>query len=395
MSEFERDDLVGAVLTDVSREVSGHIRPLGAQAAVRTVRRRRRQRTVAGGVLAAALIIAPLTGLALANNGPNPSPTVGTGTSTSPSMVDVPPQGSPGPSGPPASSDAPAIPASELRNGTLPIAAWPTYPSTPTRCETGQVKFTDGKAGSDEYLWMEGQPLQVDIDGDGGKESVVHLYCRMAQTGYSRVVVFDRTADGGIRNVGTVLTTVWAKDDGKEPAKIWEIQVTDNGQIRIDVGDYEVCCGGDPNLSQHQWRTYGWNGTGFVQIGGPWTFPPNLNRVELSPTAGELTMVRQPDGQWRGTLRVTVRNAGQLRANPILYVRLPAGIMTASLDCALLNGPAQCSLPAVEAGASTTVDLVLTTTANPAGQAEIRVYDNVARDSKEDNNTVTVTVKAS
>jgi hypothetical protein len=394
MSEFERDDLVGAVLTDVSREVSGYIRPIGAQAAVRTVRRRRRQRVVAGGVLAAALIIAPLTGLALAQDKPDPGPTVGTEVTAAPSPSLSEPGGALPSQATAAPSDAAGIPSGELSNATLIVPQWPAGPGTQD-CPRGQVKFNDGVSSAGSIVRFVSPPQQVDVDHDGGPETMVRVLCR-AQSAVTKVLVYDRANDGGIKLLGTVIGTSLTESSTTDVEIIWDAQVTTDGRIRVDVGDYAPCCGMPDDLPVHQERTYGWNGTGFVQTGGPTQFGPNPKTVDVRPSVPEITMVRQGDGRWRGTVRVQVDNIGPGPATPTLNVRMPVAVTMESgtAGCEVFDGSVRCSVERVaERGGQRFINLVLVSTVDPSGTAKVEAYEVNYPDVNVGNDKVDVRVR--
>jgi hypothetical protein len=51
-----------------------------------------------------------------------------------------------------------------------------------------------------------------------------------------------------------------------------------------------------------QWRSYGWSGQGFGQVGGPSAFPVNPSVTETVLAAGELVLGPAIDGVRHGTL---------------------------------------------------------------------------------------------
>jgi hypothetical protein len=173
--------------------------------------------------------------------------------------------------------------------------------------------------------------------------------------------------------LGQVVASAGSAGQRGDILTIWGVQAGDNGQVRVDVGDHRPCCD-EAQASQHQWRTYGWNGTAFTQTGGPTSFGANPKVTDLSATSPDLAMTKQADGTWRGTLKVTVRNAtafatpGQIR----LYTGVPGTWQATASGCTLApdgTQPLECTLPAVAGHASRTATLTLTA---PAGTLEAR-----------------------
>jgi hypothetical protein len=389
----ERDDLIGTTLTDVRREVAGFIQPPGAAAVASTVHRRRRIRVVATAILAVTLVGAAGVGFAVARNEAAPVPTPAD--SPAPSVSQSAPV-SEGPSTPSAPTAADSIPAAELLNATLLVPPWPEKTIVP--CPSGPIKFTNGKSTEQYSLAIMGQPGYTDVDHDGDREAVVTVVCS-PQTVYHQVLVYDRAPSGGIRLVGRVLATpVGQARDGIDVVLIHAVQTTADGHIRIDVGDYNPCCGISPDLPQHQWRTYGWDGQRFVQTGGPTAFGPNPKVTDLRPSAQDFVMVRQSDGTWRGSGEIKVINVGPNSVRAGLHIRFTVPV-TLGPD----SSPAEVNDRFIEirladpvpAGGWTSVRLTLLSTVNPAGTAAYTAYtgpDMSYPDARPDDNTVVVRV---
>jgi hypothetical protein len=356
MSEFERDPRVAGLLVAAADEAANHIQPRGVDAVVRTVRRRR---TVGVTALVLVAIFAPVAVLGLINR-PAPDPPTG----NPPSSVTPQPSDS-------LSSSAPdgRIPAEQMRNATLEIPAWPK--GFADICPTGPVTFTDGKAGDNDIEALQGDPVYVDVDHDGALETVVLVSC--SPQGYDyQVLALGRDTTGKVVTFGKVVGSAGnTGTEGTDIMTIWAIEAGDNGQVRVDVGEYRPCCS-QAQASQHQWRTYGWNGSGFTQTGGPTAFGPNPNVTDLVITADKLIMARQGDGSWTGTLRVTIHNAAAFATPGSL--RLSLGVDStwqaqSSTECGFTPGevPLMCTLPGIGAGADRVLAIQLTAPAGPLG----------------------------
>src|SRR5689334_6593176 len=159
--------------------------------------------SIAGVIAALTLAVAPLAGMALADEVPAPA------TSPDVPVTAIPVAESPAPSESPAATpeasapDAAGIPPAELLNAWLDIPIWANQPAHEF-CPAGHLKFTDGVFAGKVRVY--GQPQQVDVDRDGDLESVVWVFCK-PQTAFSQVLVFDRAADGGIVLVDAVVVT--------------------------------------------------------------------------------------------------------------------------------------------------------------------------------------------
>ncbi|GAB3868102.1 hypothetical protein [Dactylosporangium cerinum] len=318
MPDFTDDDLLTSAFADFSNEASTYVKPAGTTAARATVQHRRKVRTIAASTLAALAIATPVAAYAAGggeSNGPPATP------GDSPSVVQT--------TTPPASptTEASATPSApdgrisktDLGKATLSIPSWPK--GFAAGCPHGSVKFNGGKAGDTGSLKLQGDPVYIDVDHDGAQETVMLLSCSPQGDDF-KVLAFDRDASGKIVTLGQVVGS--AGNEGRQGVDIetiWEVQAGDNGQVRVDVGEYRPCCD-NAQASQHQWRTYGWNGTAFTQTGGPTTFGPSPYVTELTSTADKLTMTATGSGTWQGTVKVTVHNNSQFATPGKLRVGL-------------------------------------------------------------------------
>ena len=324
--DFDSDERMDAVFADVRGTVAPYLRPPGTAAAHATVRHRRRVRVVAGAILAASLVLGPAVGVAVASgrhaptngNGSTPTPSATTQTpdptpSTSPSASGDP---SPGTGSPPDGE----ISLADLKNATLDIPAWPADGKIGDGCQQGKVTFHDGSVVTNTNYGrtvteLAGPPVYTDVDHDGARETVIRVRCAV-QGEVSQVVVFDRDEAGGIRTIGPVTAVTGAV------RKIFGIDDGGDGLVKVEVGDHAVCCGTPPELPQHQWRIYRFDGAHFTQSGGPTSFPANPRVTDLSVSVQGPAFVKQANNEWHGQLKVTVRNNGKFATNLALQGHL-------------------------------------------------------------------------
>jgi hypothetical protein len=379
MADFD-DQLLASAFADFREEVAPYVKPAGTAAARETVHRRHRVRMIAATTLAALVVTAPVVAYA-ASSGDSHGPPAVTGDSPSATSSDGSGPASPEPSAPATDTlSAPPdgrISKADLGQATLDIPAWPK--GFDDSCPTGMVKFTDGKAGDHGIEALQGDPVYVDVDHDGAQETVVLVSCSPQGNDY-QVLALDRDTTGKVVTLGKVVGS--AGNTGKEGSDImtiWAIEAGDNGQVRVDVGEYRPCCEA-AQASQHQWRTYGWNGNRFIQTGGPTAFGPNPNVTDLVITADRLTMTRQGDGSWVGTLRVTIHNTAKFATPGKLRFALSIDASWQAqpgTECRFTPGetPLSCTLPSVGAGANRVLTIQL---AAPAGPLSTRctVYAN-------------------
>ena len=366
MADFD-DQLLASAFANFRDEVAPHVKPAGTAAAHETVHRRHRVRLIAATTLAALVVAAPVAAYA-AIGGDSHGPPAVPGDSPSATSTDV--TASPAPSASPTDTVSAApdgrISKADLGKARLDIPTWPK--GFDDGCPTGSVKFTDGKAGNGIEA-LQGDPVFVDVDHDGAQETVVLVSCSPQGSDY-QVVALDRDTTGKIVTLGKVLGS--AGNTGKQGSDImtiWAVQAGDNGQVRVDVGEYRPCCE-SAQASQHQWRTYGWNGNQFTQTDGPTTFGANPNVTDLAITADRLTMTKQGDGSWAGTLRVTIHNAATFATPGKLRFALSideSWQAQPGTECAFTPGenPLACTLPSIAVGANRVLTIQLTAPAGP------------------------------
>ncbi|HEY2946989.1 MAG TPA: hypothetical protein VGJ53_01105 [Micromonosporaceae bacterium] len=373
------------------------VAPAGSEAALPTMRHRRRNQLVAGGVLTLALLAGTAAAYAVTNNRHPGQQASGRPTATTQAPEPTPSDSSV----PSAAADAPdgRIGFAELNKATLQVPAWPN--GMLGHCPHGAVKM-DTKDGVDyTRLRILGQPIYVDVDHDGALETLINLTCS-PQGSAQQVLAYDRDTAGRIQLVGKVVGTVGPRGrQGVDIMQVHRIAAAPEGRVNVDVGEYFTCCGDNPDSSQHQWRTYGWDGTRFVHAGGPTAFGPNPKVTDLAVAASDLIMAKQADGKWHGTLTVTVVNRGDYEAPGVLLVALPteptpSGIGWSGCDVAN-DGFSSCKLGVLAAGTSRTVRLGFLATDDPAGEGHVSVHSETEKgsypDSNADDNRVRVHIR--
>jgi hypothetical protein len=148
--------------------------------------------------------------------------------------------------------------------------------------------------------------IDVDFDHDGALESVALITCSIQGSDYV-VFALDRTADGSIVGAGRVVST----SEQDRIRTVFDLRVDSGGAIGVQVGDRGTCCGNTEDKVEHQWRSYGFDGTRFNQVGGPTKFTPVPESNDLAVTGGANLVLGAPSGGVRrGSLTVTVRNNG-------------------------------------------------------------------------------------
>lgn len=331
--------------------------PVGAAAAQHVARRRRTTRLVATGVLAVVVLAATP---AIASTWTDQNPPALPANTPTPTLTTPAPSNSPTPS---ATPSAPApdgqIGKAELGNATLELPAWPDYLTE--HCPAGRVTFSDGTAQlapNSELRIAISEVIHADVDRDGAKETAALIDCGGVEMGESRVLAFDRDASDTIVTMGLVT--------GHTGDIAWINGIRAKGTA-VDVEVVDTAGEGSvEGFAQSQWRTYSWSGNGFVQSGGPSTFPPNPRVTDLSISGDDVQLV--PDGAdtASGTLRLTVSNQGPQRAtDPFLTVDLPSEVTITSppAKCETSKTPSgtryRCWLPALAVNADSVVDLSL------------------------------------
>ncbi|GAA2363361.1 hypothetical protein [Dactylosporangium salmoneum] len=373
MPDFDHDDqLLTNAFAGFRDEVTPYVKPAGTAAARATVQHRHKVRAVAASGLAALAIAVPVVAYAAGGAKSNGPPAV---PADSPSVVVTttsPAAPSPDASTTPAAPDG-RITKADLGNATFNIPAWPK--GFDDGCAKGSVKFASGKASTDSSTRIQGDPVYIDVDHDGAQETVVIVSCSPQGTDY-KVLALDRDAQGKIVTLGQVVGSAGSEgQEGKDIETIWGVEAGDNGQVRVDVGEYRPCCDMTQS-SQHQWRMYGWNGSAFTQTGGPTAFGPNPNVTDLTVSAEKLTMVATGATAWEGTFKLTIHNAGQFATPGKVEINLiinQTWTVLSTTDCKVQTGNTACQVSSIPAGGSKVVTIKLSAQTQPQ-LSECTVY---------------------
>jgi hypothetical protein len=217
------------------------------------------------------------------------------------------------------------IPVAVLRNATIDVPPWPTDNLTGI---SGRVTFHNGEVlvppdstYAFERHMLIGSVAYGDVDRDGATETVVHINAWI-QGGSTQVVALDRSRQGTIVTLGTVVATTGEV----RVVDADTTRVTGGGVVEARVGDFQRCCG-DETPQVWQKRGYSWDGSRFHQTTGPRSFPVNPWVTETSYEPGELVLGPAVDGVRHGTLTVTVRYERGVRpAHLVLYMNPPPGM---------------------------------------------------------------------
>jgi hypothetical protein len=273
----------------------------------------------------------------------------------------------------------------ELAQATVTLPAWPA--GAIDGCPVGKFQF-HGKdtevrnapigpmrVGVDKLVY-------VDVDRDGGDETVARIFCAV-QGGTAQVVAFKRDAAGAIVTLGQVV--------GSGSGAIHDIndlRVDPGGSIGVQVSDVGPIDGSDVFwAAQQQWRGYGWNGARFIQTGGPTSFPPNPGITDMAVSVTDLHLVAGSGGSRQGAITVTIRDNGPGKPAKVALLLLTGSALTlrtaAGLNCSArpdtgnVKHEYACTLPAPAPGSSAMYTFGYTagatlSGAQPDGQATVQ-----------------------
>jgi hypothetical protein len=389
MSEFDLDELLAGAVDDYRDQTLSQIKPAGTAAAHATAIHRRRVHTLAMTVLAAALVIAPVTAYAAMDHDHNGPPNVAASHSTEPSVT---PSSVPSvtPSQPPTSSPATTvgkpITQHDLANATL---HFPTSGSWPKPCPQGKVKLVNGHyTGLTGTNDSPGDPpsglikvVQVDLNHDGSLDAAAIFGCRIGDPASQTAIAFRRAADGSIETMGTIEKTIFT---------IHDIQATSGGSVRLAVADLHGSDGMAVAAQTPQWRTYNWNGSRFKQSGGSTSF--TVTRIDLSVQVSDLTFAKPVAGKRAGTMTVTLHNSGGKSISNASIIYVFGTATKISPTCATLPyGPGdfagQCAVPSIAPGATVVVTFRFT-----GADADLTYYRTHPSLAQTDNDMLQINV---
>lgn len=276
--------------------------------------RRRRTWLVLGIVLAVLVAAIALVGYLMVDRSANRSGGTGGGTATNPPAA-APTTAGAQPAQPTAPAPTGGIPRAELLNGTFDIPAWPADTPWPASAKmTKQVHFTDGRSatGPDGAYVAIRKVTYVDVNRDNSLETLA-LLSLTAQGSSDQVAVFTRNASGSIVPFGQVVATHPNGPRGVIKT-IADLRPAANGRVDVQVGDDVPCCGVEPGMVLYQWRTYGWTGSAFVQVGGPTAFGVDTRFPNLVLAPTQISLGAPVSGVRHGVLALTISTHGTVAA---------------------------------------------------------------------------------
>jgi hypothetical protein len=119
--------------------------------------------------------------------------------------------------------------------------------------------------------------MRFDVDGDGTEEIIAKIFCQSSQAGPLQLVAIRPGPNPTI--LGVVVESAdfdgngrLDPPDGPGIVNIHDYVGLSDGTIRVEVADRFICCGIPVDSALRQERTYAWNGSSFVQMGGPTRF---------------------------------------------------------------------------------------------------------------------------
>ncbi|WP_433535807.1 hypothetical protein ACQPZK_28240 [Micromonospora sp. CA-249363] len=381
MSEQEILDLAEE-FAHYRRTVLEEVEVPGPAAVRRTASRRGRRRLATTTATVLALFGGAAVGYATMNGpdrepGPvdptptpsaRPSATATAATTASPSAT-----ASNGGASPTGAAPDGRISRAQLLAATVSLPAW----NTPAECPTGRVRLGAEPARDDVNELVEVD--HGDLDGDGATETVALVRCVFGTRGPFQVVAFDRDAAGRVVTLGRVTGTA-----SPTPGWVTDLDVRDDGEIRVEVLDVAPGGGWPEKNSQRQWRGYRWAGDAFEQVSGPTSFGPNPRSTDLSVTATDVVLTAATDGSRSGAVTVRIRNeADRTAPEVILTMELPKALRPVGdgwTGCDIETGSTvqvSCRLSAVRGHSEVrrTLELGVATGASlPSGQAALRIW---------------------
>ncbi|MEV0267400.1 hypothetical protein AB0H43_01310 [Hamadaea sp. NPDC050747] len=307
MNEFDQDALLTGAFSEFSAVSAPAVRPLGAQAVRGEVAHRRKVRAVALGVVAALVIALPVAGYAAFGRESQAPPTPGTSISPTPSETVT---ESPSPSASPAPDGR--ITIAQLTAGKVDVPRWGDSGKSPDgKCNDGRTTLRKPGTTTSLVTYVV-EVAFANLDDDLALETAAILMCRTGETGPSMIVAYDRDAAGQIVSLGTVVRAS-AKMQG-----IWHVKPADGGVgVSADVSDIVACCDTSVDNEFHQWRTYAWNGTAFVQTAGRTDFSNKPLYTDLKLTLDKVTSAKNANGDRDFSIEMTISNIGKVTSAPM------------------------------------------------------------------------------
>lgn len=312
MSEDRYDDIINEAFSELAHGAPP-VRTVGIDVLQARVRHRHQARMGAMVAIAALVIATPVAAASLGDDRSMPAPA----TSATAAPTESTESASPAPASSPTEASAQPPPLTSSPGGSRPLTgddiarasidvpAWQwgrnaCPPSGPQRVKRAGAGSPAESVGDVVVV----QALPVNLDSDPADEVAALLGCRIGEVHTSQIVALERDSAGKIVTLGQIAVSTDAMNG------IWKIATNPGGTVFADVSDTISCCDTPKSKEIHQQRAYRWNGTTFVQTGGPKHFNQPADRTDLEVTASPVTFGPVQAGDRTGTMTVTVRNVG-------------------------------------------------------------------------------------
>lgn len=203
------------------------------------------------------------------------------------------------------------ITRADILAATLAVPAWPVKR---TYCRSGDVDLDKLGPVTVEQQFSVGKVISVDVDRDGDTEAVAVFSCGYEDS-VDQVLAVGRDDQGGLRTMARVV----ASGDSDPYTDVVDLRPGVDGAVEVYL--YERITLAEPEFVEKQWRSYGWNGRQFTQVGGPRQWTPTAPSTDLGVSVTTAPFGAASNGVWTGGITVTVTNAGPNRA-PGVYLEL-------------------------------------------------------------------------
>jgi hypothetical protein len=263
----------------------------------RQIRRRRH-----AGAAVAAVVVLAITGLAW-----QLLPSAGTG------PVDPAESVTPTPSPP-----TPIEPGTEgeFYNSTLPVPSWPALRhDIGGACPSGLITFRQQKYGSGAITVTVFGSTRVSVPGE--VHYIARLSCRGTGLGGADLIVAYRVEESRYVLVDVITDSThtpaeaeWVELDGWSIDPAPSPDEVGSATFFLTAALIEADPSADQNGRLEQNRTFAWNGSAYVQTGGPTSFLVDPATVDLSLAGGDMVFGPPAGGCRTGTMSLTVTNNG-------------------------------------------------------------------------------------
>jgi hypothetical protein len=319
MSERELHEGLTSIADDVA-PVDLYDRALARS---RQIAWRRRGGGTVLAVVAVALVgltwqLAPrLTSAPMPPGSPQPPATEETSATASPEPT--PPSSSPGRQDP-----------NRLRNATLNLPAWPVRGGVGP-CPTRRITFVEGVHEAGAITLRVDNIITADVAGNPARIGV--FSCHGPGEGRVQQALAYRNEGDGFSLMGKLVDTAIPAGGADTSVSLGKISAQ-AAEFIVEVG-LQTVPGSAPPAHAHlkQLRRYAWQGSAFVQTGGPTSFLVDPALTRLSATANRLVFAPPRNGCRTGTITMTVTNDGPQPANDVTAVLIVPGLSDPGGQC--------------------------------------------------------------